>query len=224
MKTLDIFKTLEKPSDKWSGYFDVYDRHLGRFMGTDVNLVEVGVQKGGSLELWTKYFGQGSKITGVDIDPACAGLTYPNWNVEVVIGDQGDPAFWAQFLSGPDFKPIDIFIDDGGHFMDPQLLTFQAVWPKIKTGGVYICEDTHTSYKDYNGGGLERKFTLTNYMKGLVDVLHYNWKESMTTDLETQYRIAGDLSSIHFYDSILVVEKLPKINMERIFPDGNTTN
>jgi hypothetical protein len=70
----ELHKQLTHPSDKWKPYFEVYERHLRRFMGTDISLVEVGVQKGGSLEMWGNYFGVGSKITGIDVDSECASL------------------------------------------------------------------------------------------------------------------------------------------------------
>lgn len=35
------------------------------------NVLEVGVYSGESLEMWHSYFGEGSHIYGVDIEPAC---------------------------------------------------------------------------------------------------------------------------------------------------------
>jgi hypothetical protein len=56
---------------KWLHYFDVYERHLRRFVGREVHIVEVGVYSGGSLEMWRDYFGDRCRIYGVDIQPAC---------------------------------------------------------------------------------------------------------------------------------------------------------
>jgi hypothetical protein len=36
---------------KWRHYFDVYDRHFSKFRGQEVNIVEIGVFSGGSLEM-----------------------------------------------------------------------------------------------------------------------------------------------------------------------------
>lgn len=209
----EIHNKLEHPSDKWKPYFEVYERHLKRFMGTDINIVEVGVQKGGSLEMWGNYFGSGSKIIGIDVDPECAHLKYDNENIEVVIGDQGRQDFWDKFLQN---KKIDVFIDDGGHFMDQQILTFERVFPLLSVGGIYICEDCHTSYMSYNGGGLNRKHSFIEYAKSYIDVLHYDWKEETTSDLEMRNKIAnGGLSGVFFYDSMVVFEKFGKRKMER---------
>ena len=54
-------------------YFKVYHRHLGRFIGRAVNVVEIGVYSGGSLRMWRDYFGTKVTIHGVDIDESVAG-------------------------------------------------------------------------------------------------------------------------------------------------------
>jgi len=211
----ELHKKSHYSSDKWQPYFEVYDRHLKKFIGTDIDVVEVGVQKGGSLEMWGNYFGSEAKIIGIDVDPECAALKYDNENIEVVIGDQGRPDFWDKFLHN---KKIDVLIDDGGHFMDQQILTFERVFPMLSTGGIYICEDCHTSYMSYNGGGLNRKSSFIEYAKTYIDVLHYDWKEEMTSELEIHNKIANSgLSGVFFYDSMVVFEKFGKRKMERVF-------
>jgi len=43
---------------KRSGYLDAYHRHFNNFRYQDkVTFVEVGVQSGGSIEMWRSYFG-----------------------------------------------------------------------------------------------------------------------------------------------------------------------
>src|SRR3954454_965763 len=71
---------------KWRHYFPIYDRHLGRFRGQEAHLVEIGVFSGGSLSMWRDYLGRRSRITGVDIEPACE--AYTGDRISVAIGDQ----------------------------------------------------------------------------------------------------------------------------------------
>ena len=208
--------TLNHSSDKWESYFDVYERHLDRFRDKEFNLIEVGVQKGGSLDMWANYFPKANIITGIDIDIECANLKYNDPRINVVIGDQGDAAFWDKFLETN--KKIDVFIDDGGHFMDQQILTFEKIFPILSVGGVFICEDTHTSYMNYNGGGLERKGSVIEYAKSYIDVIHWEWKEQYNTAFETKYKIGKDLTNIHFCDSMVVFEKFGKKEMKRVEP------
>lgn len=212
----ECFDTAKHPSDKWEPYFEVYERHLRRYRGTEVNIVEVGVQKGGSLDMWGSFLGDKANITGIDVDPECAKLVYDNPNVKVLIGDQGSPEFWDGFLAN---KPkIDIFIDDGGHYMDQQILTFEKVFPVMPVGSIFICEDCHTSYMSHNGGGLNRKGTFIEYAKQYVDVLHWDWKENYTTDLDRLNKIGKDLTGVFFYDSMVVFEKFGKRKMQRVTP------
>ena len=45
--------------DKWMPYLDAYHRHFNRFRSQDkITMVEVGVQSGGSIEMWQAYFGK----------------------------------------------------------------------------------------------------------------------------------------------------------------------
>jgi cephalosporin hydroxylase len=220
MPTLfQFFNESEHSSDKWDGYFGVYEKHLCKFplVGHPLTVVEVGVQQGGSLDMWSKYFPKESKIIGIDNNPECAKLKYSNPDIKVVIGDQGDPAFWDKFFTDhPD--PIDVFIDDGGHFMDQQITTFEKVFPRIAQGGVYICEDCHTSYMPYNGGGLHRKGTWIEYAKSYADTLHKDWHQELDTEQERRNRIGEDLTSVAFYDSMAVFEKNGKRRLKRVFP------
>lgn len=216
---LEIHKNVDHSSDKWNSYFEIYENHLKSFRGKNVNLVEVGVQKGGSLDMWSTYFGPQSRIIGIDVDPECSKLSYNKDNIKVVIGNQEDPSFWDEFLDAN--VEIDIFIDDGGHTMTQQIITFEKVFPKLKMGGVYICEDTHTSYWSGMGGGLNSKTSFIEYAKDYIDVLHYNWKSETTTNLEYKKKIvSNDLSGLHFYDSVVVFDKFGKQPMYRIVVEG----
>ena len=42
---------------KWHHYLEVYDRFLTVRRGTGVRLLEIGVDQGGSLEIWREYLG-----------------------------------------------------------------------------------------------------------------------------------------------------------------------
>src|SRR5262245_56734777 len=57
---------------KWMHYFDIYHRHLQKFRGRDVRVLEIGVYSGGSLRMWREYFGPKALVYGADIEPACS--------------------------------------------------------------------------------------------------------------------------------------------------------
>jgi hypothetical protein len=56
---------------KWHHYFEIYDRHFARYRGRSPRVLEIGVSQGGSLQMWRDYFGPGTRLFGVDINPAC---------------------------------------------------------------------------------------------------------------------------------------------------------
>lgn len=200
-----IFNNLEHKSDKWRPYLEVYERHFSSFTNRKIDLVEVGIQEGGSLELWSKYFLPGSRITGVDLAPKWDLLNYKSGNITVITGDQSSLSFWDMFLKD---RNIDIFIDDGSHLKDHQITTFEKVFPKISLGGVYVCEDCHTSYLSGFGG------SFVDYAKQYIDVLHSTWYKADQAKLA----IADGLSAIYFYDSQIIFEKFGKSKMERVYP------
>lgn len=216
MSLRDIFYTLPKFSDKWDRYFDVYDRHLTKFKGKNITLVEIGVQNGGSIDMWSKFLGPESKIIGIDVDPKCADLKYDNPNIKIIIGDQASPEFWDSIL--PDIGQIDVLIDDGGHDMDQQTVTFEKTFPKVNpVDGVFICEDCHTSYWAGNGGGYKNQISFIEYSKNYIDVLNYNFMQNGHGQIEAKKNLAEGLSGVFFYDSMVVFEKNPLVEMKRVF-------
>ena len=88
----------------------------------------------------------------------------------------------------------------------------------MPTNSVYICEDTHTSYMPYNGGGFQTKGSFLEYAKQYVDVIHSSWINDLDTEFERKKKIGYDLTSVHFYDSMVVFEKFGKKDMQRVSP------
>ena len=123
--------------DKWSSYFDIYDKHIGPYQDKPVRLLEIGVSHGGSLQIWRKYLGEDSRIIGVDIDNRCA--DYAERCIEVIIADQSSVPQMQDIARM--LGPFDIVIDDGSHMTNHQEVSFEALWPRTK--GVYIVEDIH---------------------------------------------------------------------------------
>ena len=94
--------------DKWVNYFPVYEKWFAPYRGKDIVFVEVGVQNGGSAQMWKNYFGKDAQIVGIDINPKCKELEEEGISVE--IGSQDDPKFWATFKEK--YPLVDILLDD----------------------------------------------------------------------------------------------------------------
>jgi len=56
---------------KWDHYFDIYEKYFSKYRGQEINILEIGISHGGSLQLWKKYFGDKVHIYAVDINPEC---------------------------------------------------------------------------------------------------------------------------------------------------------
>lgn len=186
---------------KWEHYLDIYDRHCAAFRDEAPVVLEIGVMRGGSLQLWKAYFGDGCRIHGVDVNPRCK--AFEEEGVQVHIGDQGDEDFLRRL--GEDYGPFDLIIDDGSHRMEHQKLSLDALWPFLGEGGTYVCEDTHTSYFSRFGGGYQRADSFVERAKGLVDCLHMWWSGRMPAGLSRAWTPV--LAAVHFYPAMTVLEK-----------------
>jgi len=178
---------------KWEHYLDIYHRHLAKFRGQRVDVLEIGVYSGGSLEMWRSYFGERSHIYGVDIKQACK--RYENDRVSVFIGDQADRAFWSSFRRSVD--GIDVVIDDGGHRPKQQRVTLEEMLPYLRPGGVYLCEDVHPGFNRY-------AVFATALVHGLNAIDVIPGSAVLGSRLS---RFQSSVHSMHFYPYVVVIEK-----------------
>jgi 23S rRNA U2552 (ribose-2'-O)-methylase RlmE/FtsJ len=188
---------------KWKHYFNIYDRHFSRYRGTDVHVLEFGVSHGGSLQMWKTYFGEKCRVFGVDINPHCKALEEER--VQILIGDQADRVFLSSLAK--QLPRIDILIDDGGHTMEQQIKTFEALFAHVDANGVYLIEDLHTSYRPKFGGGYRRRGSFIEYSKNLIDQIHA-WHSRQPKKFAVS-DFTRSAYALHYYDSILVIEKRP---------------
>lgn len=183
---------------KWSDYFFVYERYFNKYRNKPVTILEIGVFHGGSLQMWKKYFGKDVTIYGIDINPECKSLEEEN--IHIFIGSQSDKNFLEEVKR--QIPKVDILLDDGGHTMKQQKVTFEELFDHVKEDGVYICEDCHTSYWPFYGGGYLRKGTFIEYSKKLIDKLTAWHFYQLPVDNFTR-----SVLSISYYDSMVVIEK-----------------
>ncbi len=184
---------------KWTHYLKIYERYFTTYRNSDVKMLEIGVSRGGSLDMWREYFGGRATIYGIDINPECKNYEIaPN---HVRIGSQDDPRFLQKVIN--EMGSPDIILDDGSHVAKHQRESFKHLWTKLKYGGLYIIEDTHTSYwpGQFNGG-YKRDGTAIEFCKGLIDDMH-GWYHNITPNSCP----ANEIGFVHFYDSMIIIEK-----------------
>lgn len=214
----EIFDTkLTRRCDKWEPYFDVYETYFSKYRDQSPTFVEVGVQYGGSMEMWREYFNN-ANIYGIDHSPEINQLNIPG--VNLIQGDQSSIEFWKDFLA--DKGDIDCFLDDGGHTMMQQIITLTQVWPKIKPGGVYICEDTHTSYWEEFGGKFQDPNSFIGFVKNIIDLINIEHIPNINPPKQIVDKF-GDVGSIHFYNSMVVlIKNKPLFNRVIVNDDKKT--
>lgn len=200
------------PVHKWHHYLEIYDNHFNRFINKTPNILEVGVNEGGSLEMWDCYFDGKCNIYGIDINKECLDvpkkLNKPN--IQIEIGNQADRGFWKNYLK--DKPKFDIVIEDGGHTMIQQIVTFEELYDHVDENGVYLCEDLHTSYWSGYGGGYKNNKTFIEYSKDFIDGINSQYFREEINNIDKLKHIRATTKSIHYYDSVIVLEKgiLPK--------------
>jgi hypothetical protein len=186
---------------KWAHYYDIYETELARFRSRPISFLEIGVFKGGSVAMWKAFLHPDARLTFVDIDPACKDQQIDG--TQVVIGNQGDPAFLADLAA--QYGPFDLVIDDGSHINAHQITSFQHLWPHLADRGLYVVEDCHTSYWPGFGGGFRNEASFIEFSKRLIDRMH-----SWYTDQDALFPfdpIAKELAAVRFFDSITMIEK-----------------
>ena len=110
----DIFESHKgKVSDKWSSYLEEYERLFHDIKENPVSLLEIGIQNGGSLEIWGKYFGKAEQLIGCDINENCRRLSFDDRRMAVIVGDANTVVVQRQIeeLS----PPFDIVLVVGSH-------------------------------------------------------------------------------------------------------------
>jgi hypothetical protein len=188
--------------NKWIHYLDIYEKHFAKFVGKKFTMFEIGVSKGGSVEMWRDYFGKDVTIVGIDIDKKCK--QYEGEQINIEIGDQSDWNFLQMLIDK--YGIPDLVIDDGSHIMKDLIASFNFLYPLLKDGSIYLAEDLHTCYisEPYNGNGVN---TFMNLVKTHIDELSTgNLKVQVNNNRELS-EIWATTNSITCYDSIVVYEK-----------------
>lgn len=197
-------------TDKYGAhrYTPIYHRHFRKLRRKRINLLEIGVggysdERGGkSLDLWRAYFPR-AQIAAIDIYDK----TYlSKGRVKVFRCSQTDFDGLARICDS--YGGFDIVIDDGSHLNEHQIETFGFLFNRLRDGGIYVVEDTQTSYWPAYGGGAvgteEHQRSCVQFFKSLVDGLNYEeFLESnyRPTDLDTK------ITSIEFHHNVIIVTK-----------------
>jgi hypothetical protein len=206
-----------KVSDKWTIYVSEYERHFQEYRDRPVRLLEIGIQNGGSLEIWGKYFTRAKKLVGCDIDLRCKALRFENKKIAVLVGDANTDKIEKLILAKS--SGFDLIVDDGSHKSSDIIRSFVRYFKHLSDGGLYVAEDLHCSYWHDFEGGIFRPLSSMAFFKSLADVInHQHWgvstaRTKLLTAFNREYEISLDeetlchIHSIEFVNSMCVVRK-----------------
>lgn len=206
-----------KVSDKWELYVNEYDRLFRDLKSNDISLLEIGIQNGGSLEIYAKYFQSFHVIVGCDVNPQCYNLKYEDERISLVIGDINSLRVFEEISNIS--NQFDIIIDDGSHKPNDIISTFANYFNLVKKNGMYIVEDMHCSYwQDYESG-INFPYSSMAFFKRLADIINFeHWgaevqRSYLLKGFESYYNISfedtalNEIHSIEIINSLVVVRK-----------------
>lgn len=196
-------------SDKWGvhRYTPHYERHFAPFRDREIVLLELGIggyarerQGGASLRMW-KWFFPRAQVVGLDIEDKSF---VDEARITSVLGSQTDGRLLRRICAR--FGAPTIVIDDGSHRPPHVIKSFQVLFPLLADGGLYVIEDTQTSYWPQWKGSLDRDDPTTSMamVKRLIDGL--NFEEYLDEDYEPTYTDLN-VRAVHCYHNLVVIEK-----------------
>jgi hypothetical protein len=211
-----------KYSDKWSSYLDVYWNLLEPIRSNEIDVLEIGIQNGGSLEIWAKFFPNAKTLIGFDNNPKCKDLEFEDHRIKVFIDDAASVN--AGVLVKQTSSNIGVIIDDGSHISKDIIRSFLIFFPQLKPGGIYVIEDLHASYWSDWQGGISHPESSIQFLKLLADVVNFDhWGvKSMRAELfESISATSGlldentfaEIESVQFLDSVCVIRKKTQNNI-----------
>lgn len=196
-------------TDKARGhdYIPTYERLLAPYRNRPITLLELGVgghemlAAGRSLNLWEAYFRRAT-IVGVDVLDQ---RHLSRGRVHVYQCSQTDAGALREIAER--FGGFDVVIDDGSHVNEHQIESFKLLFPLMKPTGVYVVEDTQTSFWPSYGGGSPGSSAFDRsalrFFMDLVPGLNHAERLPGDGGAPTPYERA--IRSIHFEHNLIAI-------------------
>jgi hypothetical protein len=141
----DLIDDTRTDKNSWHNYLETYERKFKRIKYSALNVLEIGIDKGGSIKLWHDYF-PNATIYGLDVmhidqvDPIIKNndriklMTSTNaYDLDMINREFVDKGI-----------RFDMILDDGPHSFD-SMLFFAKYYSKLLTNdGILILEDVQS--------------------------------------------------------------------------------
>ena len=188
-----------KTTKNRTGFLPIYEKYFLDFKNKNFNFLEIGIDDGGSLKLWRKYF-PNANIVGLDIFPK----DFVIEGVKMFQGDQSNISDLKKITN--EYNKFDIIIDDGSHVSKQTIKSFYYLFDYLNIGGLYIIEDLQTSYLPNFGGSRInlKKNTSMNFVKSLADSINYELNDR---PFYKKNKFDGYIKFVHFFQNIAFIKK-----------------
>jgi len=145
------------------GYTAFYTMIFSQYKNKNINLLEIGIEEGSSLQTWSKWFLNANiyafeffnekiqKCKNMNIDR----VTYYNTDVSDI--------FYLDKTMGSLNILLDIIIDDSSHILEHQNNIIKIARKYLKSGGILIIED------------INRNIDISNYIIDENDWIFYTF-------------------------------------------------
>ena len=117
-------------------YLPIYEELFRNIRDTALNILEIGIQDGGSIKLWRDYF-EVAHIYGVDIDKSPTDDIKQDSRITLYTSN----AYDKQFISSLSNIKFDVIIDDGPHTLDSMKIFVREYSKLLNSGGILVVED-----------------------------------------------------------------------------------
>lgn len=132
------------PVTKPLRYYQIYEQEL-REEGLDpISILEIGVYEGESTKIFSMRY-PFAHIVALDLTLKDIDFS-DHSNVSYLQCDQTDKAKLKAIIEEHFPTGLDLVIDDASHLGHLSKLTFDCVFPYLRSGGLYIVEDWGTGY------------------------------------------------------------------------------
>lgn len=136
----EIFKKNNCDKALKHNYDVIYEKYMSQHRNDPINILEVGIFKGNSIESWLEYF-PNATIYGIDIFVRLRPEQIPvlkDPRVKWASCDSTKSSETSNLWSGVKF---DYIIDDGLHTPKANKMTFDNLIDKLNEGGNFFIED-----------------------------------------------------------------------------------
>ncbi len=145
MSLVNLVDNTRTDKNTLHSYLATYDKLFSSRRDSVKNVLEIGIDHGGSIKLWSDYF-KNATVHAIDIIPESKVWDELKNKDNIVLHPSTDAYDVRQFTSkflNPDIK-FDIIIDDGPHTLESMIVFLNMYLHLLTDDGVLVIEDVQS--------------------------------------------------------------------------------